>query len=62
MRRVKESNPHPEGWHGFQDRLSAIACYSPVAEGERIERSPHYCVQLSRLLRQTNIRLPSIFM
>ena len=30
QRRAKESNPHPERWHGFQDRLCTIACYPPI--------------------------------
>ena len=30
LRRVKESNPQPEGWHGFQIRLSTDGCYSPI--------------------------------
>lgn len=31
-RKVKESNPHPDGWLGFQDRLPTTERHLPKAE------------------------------
>ena len=70
MRRVKESNSQPEGWHGFQDRLSTVGCYSPkrsenshfgTVEGVRFELTERYSRSAVFKTAVINQTLPTLY-
>ncbi len=52
LRRAKESNPQPEGWHGFQVRLSTIGCCSPLFVGKMGVEPTCYRLPFLLLIRQ----------